>query len=192
MIGKASKLLILLFASGCATTEPLPTFYSLGPGGDVHSTLKQSTARSVRVYVNRAIVPAYLSRTNLASFRNNQIEYSNSAFWATSLDQAIAQAVALNLNSFGVPAIGFQAMSNPPTHSDEIAIRIAQCEGHDSGEAVLSGVWELRSGSGAVISSKSFAIHRRGWQPGHYPSLAALLADEVTELSKQIASRLRR
>jgi uncharacterized lipoprotein YmbA len=192
MIGKASKLLILLIVSGCATTEPLPTFYTLGPGGDVHSTLKQSTARSVRVYVNRVIVPAYLSRTNLASFRNNQVEYSSSAFWATSFDQAIAQAVALNLNSFGVSAIGFDPMSSPPARSYDVTIRIAQCEGHDNGEAVLSGVWELRSPSGSVISSKSFAIHRSGWQPGHYPSLAALLADEVTELSKQIASRLRR
>jgi uncharacterized lipoprotein YmbA len=192
MIGKASRLLILLFVSGCATTEPLPTFYTLGPGGDVHSTLKQSTARSVRVYVNRAIVPPYLSRTNLAGFRNNQVEYSASAFWATSLDQAIAQAVALNLNSDGIPAIGFQAMSGSPAHTYEIGIRIVQCAGYDSGEAVLSGVWELRSASGDVISSQPFAIHRSGWQPGHYPSLATLLADEVTELSKRIASRLRR
>jgi uncharacterized lipoprotein YmbA len=192
MIGKASQLLILLFVSGCATTEPLATFYTLGPGGDVHSTLKQSTARSAQVYVNRAIVPAYLSRTNLASFRKNQVEYSPDAFWAASLDQAIAQAVALNLNAYGVSAIGFQAMSSLPTHSYEIGIRISQCEGYDSGQAILSGVWELRSASGDVISTQSFAIHRSGWQPGHYPSLAALLADEVTELSKRIASRLRR
>jgi uncharacterized lipoprotein YmbA len=192
MIGKIGRLLILLFVSGCATTEPLATFYTIGPGGDVHSTLKQSTARSVRLYVSRAIVPTYLSRTNLASFRKNQVEYSTSAFWATSLDQAIPQAVALNLNSYGVSAIGFQALSNPPAHSDEIAIRIAQCEGYDSGDAVLSGLWELRSASGGVISSHSFSIRRTGWQSGHYPSLAALLADEVTELSKQIASRLRR
>jgi uncharacterized lipoprotein YmbA len=192
MIGKASQLLIVLFVSGCATTEPLATFYTLGPGGDVHSTRKQSTARSVQVYVNRAIVPAYLSRTNLASFRKNQVEYSPDAFWATSLDQAIAQAVALNLNAYGVSAIGFQAMSSPPAHSYEIGIRIVHCEGYDNGDVVLSGVWELRSPDGGVVTSKSFSIHRNGWQPGHYPSLAALLADEVTELSKQIASRLRR
>jgi uncharacterized lipoprotein YmbA len=192
MIGKASKLLILVTVSGCATTEPLATFYTLGPGGDVHSSLRQSAARSVQVYVNRAIVPTYLNRTNLAGFRNNQIEYSASAFWATSLDQAIAQAVARNLNSFGVSAIGFQPMASPPAHSYEIAIRITHCEGYDSGQVVLSGVWELRSAGGGVISSKSFAIHRSGWQPGHYPSLAALLADEASELSKQIASRLRR
>jgi uncharacterized lipoprotein YmbA len=192
MIGKASKLLILLFVSGCATTEPLPTFYTLGSGGDVHSSPKRSTARSVRVYVNRAIVPTYLSRTNLASFRDHQIEYSSSAFWATSLDQAIAQAVALNLNSSGVSAVGFQPLSSPPAHSYEIAIRIVHCEGYDTGKALLSGIWELRAASGDVISSQSFAIHRGGWNPGHYPSLAALLADEVTELSKQIASRLQR
>jgi uncharacterized lipoprotein YmbA len=192
MIGKASKLLILLIFSGCATTEPLPTFYTLGPGGDVHSKVKQSAASWVRVYVNRVILPPYLYRSNLASFRRNQVEYSNFAFWAAPLDQTIARAVALNLSAFGVSAIGFDPMASPPAHSYEITIRLTQCEGYDDGDVVLSGVWELRSaGGGNIISSKSFAIHRRGWRPGHYPSLAALLADEVTELSKQIASRLR-
>ena len=195
MIRIRRKLLILagIIVSGCATTEPLSTFYTLGPGGDIHSRVKQSTAWSVRVYVNRVILPAYLYRTNLASFRRNQVEYSNSAFWAAPLDQAIAQAVALNLTAFGVSAVGFDPMASPPAHSYEITIRLTQCEGYDSGEVVLSGVWELRSaGGGSIIRSKSFAIHRSGWQPGRYPSLALLLADEVTELSKQIASGLRR
>jgi uncharacterized lipoprotein YmbA len=192
MIGKASKLLILLIFSGCATTEPLPTFYTLGPGGDVHSKVKQSAASSVRIYVNRVILPPYLYRSNLASFRRNQVEYSDFAFWAAPLDQTIARAVALNLSAFGVSAIGFDPMASPPAHSYEITIRLTQCEGYDDGDVVLSGVWELRSaGGGNIISSKSFAIHRSGWRPGHYPSLAALLADEVTELSKKIASRLR-
>ncbi len=177
MIGKARRqLLILVMVSGCATTEPLPTFYTLGPGGDVQSKAKQSTAWSVRVYVNRVILPSSLYRTNLASFRNNRVQYSSSAFWAAPLDQEIAQAVALNLKRFGVSAI-----------------RITQCGGYETGEVVLSGVWELRSASGdSIIGSKPFAVHRSGWQPGHYPSLAALLADEVTELSKQIASGLHR
>jgi uncharacterized lipoprotein YmbA len=190
MIGKTSRLLVLLIVGGCATTEPLPEFYTLGPGGDVHSKIKQSAARSVRVYVNRVILPPYLNRTNLASFRNNQVEYSTYAFWVAPLDQAIAQAVALNLSAFGITAIGFQPMSSPPAHSYEISIRVTQCEGYDSGEVVLSGVWELRSPDGSIIKSKPFAIHRSGWRPGHYPSLAVLLADEVTELSKQMASVL--
>ena len=190
MIQTWRKLLILtgIIVSGCATTEPLPTYYTLGPGGDKPSAVK----RSVRVYVNRVVLPPYLDRTNLASFRSNQIEYSNSAFWATTLDQAIAQAVALNLRASGVSAVGFDPMASPPAHSSEITIRISQCEGYDTGEAVFSGVWELRSaGGGSVIASKSFAIHHSGWQPGHYPSLASLLADEVAQLSKQIAVRIR-
>ena len=192
MIGRTSRLLILLIVGGCATSEPLPEFYTLGPGGDIHSKIKQSAARSVRVYVNRVILPAYLNRTNLASFRNNQVEYSSYAFWAAPLDQSIAQAVALNLTAFGITAFGFQPMASPPPHSYEITIRVTQCGGYDSGEVVLSGVWELRSPDSSIIKSKPFAIHRSGWRPGHYSSLAMLLADEVTELSKQIASVLDR
>jgi uncharacterized lipoprotein YmbA len=192
MIGKTSRLLILLIVGGCATTEPLSEFYTLGPGGDIHSKIKQSAARSVKVYVNRVILPPYLNRTNLASFRNNQVEYSTYAFWAAPLDQAMAQAVALNLTALGITAFGFQPMATPPAHSYEITIRVTQCGGYDSGEVVLSGVWELRSPDGNIIKSKPFTIHRSGWRPGHYPSLAVLLADEVTELSKQIASALHR
>ena len=192
MIGKTSRLLILLIVGGCATTEPLAEFYTLGPGGDVHSKIKQSATRSVKVYVNRVILPPYLNRTNLASFRNSQVEYSTYGFWAAPLDQSIAQAVALNLSALGITAIGFQPMSSPPAHSYEITIRVTQFGGNDSGEVVLSGVWELRSADGSIIKSKSFAIRRSGWRPGRYPSLAVLLADEVTELSKQIASVLHR
>ena len=193
MIGKARQLLILVVVSGCATTEPLPTFYTLGPGGDVHSKVKQSTAWSVRAYVNRVILPPSLYRTNLASFRNNRVQYSTSAFWAASLDQEIAQAVALNLKRSGVSSVGFDPMASPPPHSYDITIRITQCGGYETGEVVLSGVWELRSADGGnIVGSKTFATHRSGWQPGHYPSLAALLADEVMELSKQIASGLHR
>jgi uncharacterized lipoprotein YmbA len=193
MIDKARQLLILVVVSGCATTEPLPTFYTLGPGGDVHSTAKQSSAWSARVYVNRVILPASLYRTNLASFRNHRVQYSNSAFWAAPLDQEIAQAVALNLKRFGVSAVGFDPMASPPPHSFDVTIRITQCGGYETGEVVLFGVWELRSADGgSIISSKTFAIHQSGWRPGHYPSLAAFLADEVTELSKKIASALNR
>src|ERR1700720_4338366 len=134
MIGKTSRLLILLIVGGCATTEPLSEFYTLGPGGDIHSKIKQSAARSVKVYVNRVILPPYLNRTNLASFRNNQVEYSTYAFWAAPLDQAMAQAVALNLTALGITAFGFQPMATPPAHSYEITIRVIQCGGYDSGE----------------------------------------------------------
>jgi uncharacterized lipoprotein YmbA len=189
------NLLILagIIVSGCATTEPLPTFFTLGPAGDIHSTVKQSVSRPVRVFVNRIILPPSLNRTNIASFRNNQVEYSTSAFWAASLDQAIAQAIALNLSADGVSASGFQTMLPPPTHSEELTIRISQFQGYESGEVVCSGTWELHSAGGnSVIAGRSFAIRRTGWHPGSYPSLAAMLADEVTALSRQIVAALRR
>src|SRR5258708_33864085 len=105
----------------------------------------------------------------------------------------MATGDALNLKRFGISRVGFGPRASPPPHSYDVTIRITQCGGYETGEVVLSGVWELRSASGdSIIGSKPFAAHRSGWQPGHYPSLAALLADEVTELSKQIASGLNR
>jgi uncharacterized lipoprotein YmbA len=194
MTGTQRKLLILvgIIVSGCATTEPLPTFYTLGPAG-AHRAVNQRVSQSVRAYVNRVILPPYLNRTNLASFRGNQVEYSSSAFWAVPLDQAVAQAVARNLNAVGVSAVGFQPLASPPAHSYEVTMRISQCQGYDTGEVIFSGVWEIYSAGGASkIAAKSFNLHRSGWPAGHYASMASLLADEVTECSKQIAASLGR
>jgi uncharacterized lipoprotein YmbA len=188
------RLLILagFVVSGCATTEPLATFYTLRTNSAGQSNPKQGAARAVNAYVNRAVVPSYLNRTNLASFSGDQVRYSNSAFWAASLDQVIAQAIASNLNGLGISASGFQPMFSPPPHSYELNLRISRCEGYDTGEVVFSGTWEIRSaGDGGAISSKAFDLRRSGWPPGDYPKLALLLTEEVGECSQRIAASLR-
>jgi uncharacterized lipoprotein YmbA len=195
MIRIRRRLLILagVIVSGCATTEPLPTFYTLREHSADQLASRQKNARPVRVYVNRAVIPSYLGRTNLASFQGNQVRYSNSAFWADPLDQAIPQAIAGNLSGLGVPAAGFQPMFNPPSHAYDLELRISRCEGYDNGDVVFSGTWGIHSaGEAGSTSVQSFDIHRSGWQPGDYPQLARLLADAVSECSRRIAADLRR
>jgi uncharacterized lipoprotein YmbA len=188
------RLLILagIIVSGCATTEPLPTFYTLRANSADQSNVNKRASQSVKAYVNRAVIPSYLNRTNLASFRANQVTYSNSAFWAAPLDQLIAQAMAADLSGLGISAGGFQPMFSPPPHPYELNLRISRCEGYDTGEVVFSGTWEIRSaGDGGAVASKAFDLRRTGWPPGDYPKLALLLAEEVTECSQRIAASFR-
>ena len=68
----------LLF--GCATTEPLPSYFVLTGTGETAKPARP--AATVRVYVRRVEVPAYLNRTNLASMNGDQVRYSPTGLWA--------------------------------------------------------------------------------------------------------------
>jgi uncharacterized lipoprotein YmbA len=180
-----------LLLAGCATKEPLPSFYLLtrpiGSGGSPVRSGQPS------VYVRRVEVPPYLARTNLASRgAGNQINYSPSARWAAPLDQGIAGAVADNLNRLGVSAVGFQPTIQPPPHRYEVALRIARFEGNPDGEVILSAQWQVTSaGNSSPGISRVSNIRRTGWQPRDYATLATLLSDEVVFLSREIARAVR-
>jgi uncharacterized lipoprotein YmbA len=177
----------LLF--GCATTEPLPTYFVLTGTGATAKPVRP--AASVRVYVRRVELPAYLNRTNLASFRGDQIRYSPTGLWALSLDQTISLGIASNLNRLGISAAGFQPSFSVPAHSYDVAVHITHFEGRESGDVLLSGDWQVLSSGGGVVASKSVTIRREGWTFGNDAQLVALLSSEITELSEQIAGALR-
>ena len=174
---------------GCATTEPLATYFLLMPPGA--STKISRPAATVRVYVRRVEIPAYLSRTNLASMNGDQVHYSPTGIWALTLDQTISLGIASNLNRDGIPSAGFQPSFSVPAHSYEVAVHVTHFEGHENGDVILAGNWQVTSLGGGVIASKAVTIRRTGWTFGNDVQLAALLGSEVTELSNQIAQVLR-
>jgi len=188
------RLTILLPVSvslllGCATTEPLPTYFVLTAASVSAKPVRP--AATVRVYVRRVEGPAYLNRTNLASMNGNEVRYSPTALWALSLDQTISLGIAWNLNRAGMPAAGFQPAFTIPPHTYEVAVHITHFEGHENGDVLLSGSWQILTAGGGVLASKSVTIRRSGWTVGNDAQLVALLSSETTELSDQIARALR-
>jgi uncharacterized lipoprotein YmbA len=173
---------------GCATTEPLPTFFVLSRG---NPTKPLRLSGPVRVYVRRVEVPAYLLRRNLATMHGQEIRYAPAALWALPLDQTIAIGVAANLTRMGISAVGFQPMQTPPTHQYEVVIRITHFEGHETGDVLLDGNWRVTTPNGDTVASRPISIRRSGWEPGHYAQLVTLLSDGITELSKRIAAAVR-
>ena len=180
----------LLF--GCATTEPLATYFMLtGTGATAKPAKPPPPAAAVRVYVRRVEVPAYLNRTNLASMHGDQIRYSPTGLWALSLDQTISLGIASNLNRLGISAAGFQPSFSVPAHTYEVAVHVTHFEGHETGDVILSANWQVLGSGGAVIAGKSVTIRRSGWTFGNDAQLVALLSSEITELTDQIARALR-
>jgi uncharacterized lipoprotein YmbA len=180
----------LLF--GCATTEPLATYFMLiGTGATAKPAKPPPPAAAVRVYVRRVEVPAYLNRTNLASMHGDQIRYSSTGLWALSLDQTISLGIASNLNRLGISAAGFQPSFSVPAHTYEVAVHVTHFEGHETGDVILSANWQVLGSGGGVIAGKSVTIRRSGWTFGNDAELVALLSSEITELTDQIARALR-
>ena len=177
----------LLF--GCATTEPLPVYFVLTGAG---ATARLSRpAAAVRVYVRRVEVPAYLNRTSLASMNGDQIQYSPTGLWALPLDQTISLGIAANLSRLGISAAGFQPAFNVPVHTYDVTVHITHFEGHENGDVLLSGNWQVLGSGDGVIASKSVAIRRTGWTFGNDAQLVTLLSSALNELAGQIARALR-
>src|SRR5260370_26536578 len=152
------RLTILLPVSvslllGCATTEPLPTYFVLPAA--VVSAKPVLPAATVRVYVRRVDGPAYLNRTNLASMNGNEVRYSPTALWALSLDQTISLGIAWNLNRTGIPAAGFQPAFTVSPHTYEVAVHITHFEGHENGDVLLSGSWQILTAGGGALAGKT-------------------------------------
>ncbi|MBV8211999.1 MAG: membrane integrity-associated transporter subunit PqiC [Verrucomicrobia bacterium] len=131
---------------GCATTEPLATYFVLtGTGGTAKPARPAAT---VRVYVRRVEVPAYLNRTNLASMNGDQIRYSPTGLWALPLDQTVSLGIASNLNHLGISAAGFQPAFSVPAHTYDVAVHITHFEGHENGDVILTGNWQVLGAGG--------------------------------------------
>jgi uncharacterized lipoprotein YmbA len=173
---------------GCATTEPLPSYFVLTPAG---APAPVRPASAVRVYVRRVEVPAYLTRTNLASMQGDQIRYSPTGLWALPLDQTISLGIASNLNRLGISAAGFQPAFAVPSHTYDVAVHTTHFEGHETGEVILFGSWQVLSAGGGAVATRSVTLRRAGWTFGNDAQLVALLSSEITELSDQIAKALR-
>jgi uncharacterized lipoprotein YmbA len=169
---------------GCATTRSLPTDYVLGTQG---GPAQPANSGPVKVYVDKAEVPAYLARRNLASIEGDKVRYSPGGLWAAPLDETIALAVATNLSNAGISALGFQPVQRPPAHTLDVIIRFPHFEGRQTGDVVVAGRWRIVSATGATLATNAFSIRRSGWKPGGDARLVALLSEAVLKLSLQIA-----
>jgi uncharacterized lipoprotein YmbA len=181
---------LVVLVAGCATREPLPSFYVLS--GD-SGTIPARSMSNARVYVARAQVPTYLASSNLAVRRaGNEIEYIQSARWGEPLDQGIPRAVAADLRELrNLNTVAFSPSNPPPTTDYVVTIRIDRFEGNDNGRVICAGTWEISAGAdSAIVRRGSFSNEDGTWQQGDYRSLALALSQELRSVSRRIAGAL--
>ena len=147
---------------------------------------------TVKVYVHKAEVPAYLAWRNLASIEGgDKVRYSSAGLWAAPLHETIALAVAANLSGTGISAVGFQPLQRPPAHTLNLIIRFTNFEGRQTADVRVAGSWRIVPSTGAMLAANSFSIRRSGWKLGGDARLVALLSEAVLKLSLQIAKAVR-
>jgi uncharacterized protein len=178
------------FFFGCATKEPLTSFFVLTQQGDASTR----SGRGASVYVQRVEVAPYLARLSLVEMKGaNQAIYAPTARWAEPLPQGVSRAVADNLRRlFGLQAYSFMPANPPPDHAYNVSIHLERFEGNDNGDVVLLARWGLSgSRNEDAATNRTTEIHRSGWKPGDYATLANLLSDEVVDLSREIGRAIR-
>jgi uncharacterized protein len=174
--------------TGCATTEPLTSYYLLN--GSRSANIRRHPSGATTVYVRRVDVPAYLTRPGLVTMNAGvRVTYAATAQWAEPLDQGMARAVAEGLSENSrIRAFGFSLAGPPPDHNYEVSIRLERFEGSDTGQVLLRARWSIStSDSSASIANGTTEIRRGGWSPGNYSELVRILGDEVAQMSHQIA-----
>src|SRR5258708_32285801 len=187
------RLTILLPVSvslllGCATTEPLPTYFVLTAAGVSAKPVRPPA--TVRGYVRRGEVPAYLNRTNLASMNGNEVRYSPTPLGALSLDQTISLGIAWNLNRAGMPAAAIRPAFTVPPHTYEVAVHITHFEGHENGDVLLSGSWQILTAGGGRVAGE-MGRHRPAVRAvGHGPpavAVAPLRTDRLQQTNRCVS-----
>lgn len=194
-LAPCAVLLTLTAAAGggCASREPLASYYVLTPA--TASASNTARPRGARVFIRQVTVPGYLQPTRLASRRGDgQIEYATSASWAEGHREGFGRALADALASQpGIAAASAPPQNVPPPRDYDLVVEVERFEGDDHGEVVLAARWQLyRPGSGTPVRSRQSLFRQSGWTYGDDAGQARMLGENVRALAAQIATGARR
>jgi uncharacterized protein len=183
--------LAAILMTGCAATEPEPTYYLLANSRS--GATRSHSPSAVNVYVRRIQMPAYIAKPGLITVRGGvEVSYADTDLWAEPLDQGFSRTVAEDLShNSRVRAFGFIPAVVPPDHAYDVWIRLDRFEGTDNGRVILRARWWVSTaGSPDSIGGRTTEIRRTGWRPGDYAGLIRLFRSEIQELSRQIATAI--
>ena len=178
----AGLLTLTAAGGGCASREPLASYYVLTPTTAAASGPNTARPRGVRIFIRQVTIPGYLQPTKLASRRGDgQIEYSSTAFWAEGHREGFGRALADALSRQpGIAAASAPPQGIAPLRDYDLVVEVERFEGDDHGEVVLAVRWQLyRPGSGALIRSRQSRFRQSGWTYGDGAGQAQLLGLNV-------------
>jgi uncharacterized lipoprotein YmbA len=148
----------------------------------------EGAATGAVVVVERPLLPAYLNRPQLVSYRApGEVAIAPFSRWAEPLDTGIARVVAENLQRLW-PAARVVAGEVPPGVASplRLRLRVQRFEGGPDPAVQLEGFWSLAAADEQVVSSG--AIHAKAPWHGDDDALAAALSTLLADAARTIAA----
>jgi uncharacterized lipoprotein YmbA len=187
--------LAALLLGGCASREPLTSYFVLTPDASAAAQSgTQAGIHGVRIFIRRVDIPGYLQSNKLATrHADTQVQYADTAQWAEPLNQGIADALGSAIDRTPrMTVVGVIGGGIPPARDYDLKVNVERFEGDDKGQVILVATWSLYAPeSSAPMLTRRSRFVQNGWTAGDYPALAKLLGADVSALGAEIARSIR-
>ncbi|WP_415882366.1 membrane integrity-associated transporter subunit PqiC [Neptuniibacter sp. QD72_48] len=182
-------LILLGGLGGCASQSSTPPSQYYLLSSDSQSYIKETYQRVIGIQPVK--VAPYINTPGIALLtRENHIRIANQHLWAEQPDQAITRVLHNKLDQrLPTSRVDDGSLGRNNDWNYSIATQIDQFHGTETGEAVLSGHWQIKQGE-QVISTYRFNLKQPLEKPG-YTALVTELQTLLSNLAEQQASYLK-
>ncbi|TVR79556.1 MAG: membrane integrity-associated transporter subunit PqiC [Rhodospirillales bacterium] len=186
---------VMMILTGCTlpfAQEPPPIrFYVLSAAA---AEPVAASPRPVMVGVSRVVLPEYLDTPRIVTRTGaNELRLADLDQWRGTLRDTATATLVENLTaqipSDGVVALPFRGPVRPDF---QVAVEMSQFERDAEGLVTLAARWQLLSGDGRTALAMERATYRRPAPAADYAAIVAAMSDTLAELSRDIASAIRR
>lgn len=185
----------MLCASGCNVLAPQKDeskFFLLTPVGDSAAVAPASQGRALAIGIGPVSFPQYLKRPEIVTRTGpDQLELAENRRWAEPLDANFQNVLAQDLSQ----QLATQQIAIFPwygtKHLDyQVEIQVSRFDRSSDGQAWLSARWSIKDGTNhnVLLATETTTSSQA---TGDDPVGSAALSRDVSELSRQIAARIR-
>ncbi|MEL0628257.1 PqiC family protein [Psychromonas aquatilis] len=180
-------ILIIVFIAGCSSNPEQQSGLFLLPA-DITTPTASNTAPVLIVKTNLA---EYLDQVGLVyRTSDTKVVVAKQNRWAEKISAQINQSMISKLRAkqttyWPVQLNSALQLNNQP----QLQIRLTKFNGVYTGDAEVSGEWQLIDAKGALIKSEYFTIEKPLKETG-YDQLVLSLSEGLDDLSTQIATQL--
>ena len=184
----------LLFLGGCGGPRTKNSqFYLLSSLADTES-IDPVERGSVSVAIGPLQLADHLNRAEIVTrVGENELELAEFHRWAGSITDHLPKVLAENLSVLlATERIDTYPWSSPTPADYQVTIDITRFDGEVGGDVIMRARWMiLGDGGGTLLSMKQSSL-RESAEGNDYPALVAAKSRMLVELSRQIASEIRR
>jgi uncharacterized lipoprotein YmbA len=181
-----------LGASGCGGSKP-SRHYRMMPLAEEAVASRDIAEDAVRVGVARVGLPDYLKRPQIVSLsRVHGLTVAEFDRWAEPLEQNVGDVVSRNLAALLPEMWVMHPWAARPEVDLVVRIQVMEFEARGDGQMHFAAEWSV-SGMGAEealvrrITASTLPLSLESGDDDYYDSVAAIMSEQLAELSREIA-----